>query len=295
MRLNYQIEQFERFVSLLESHSPNEGFNLTDIKSLATFKSSTTQERIPVIEIPGIVIVGQGKKICHVGDLTNTYSPGHVLVGFYPIPVKMEIVEASPGAPYLLAGLQMDMGRMADVLLRLDKADNNVTKMKSPDRSSMYSLPLNDRLLDPFIRLLEALDNPIDAAMLGDSIIDEIYFRLLSDERGSELRFLLQQRGDIQRISTVVDHIHKNLDKPVSVQELAGMVHLSRTAFYEKFKEVMHMSPLQYAKSVKLHEAQKLIKEGKRANEACYMIGYSSPTQFSSEYKRHFGYSPSAT
>ena len=52
----------------------------------------------------------------------------------------------------------------------------------------------------------------------------------------------------------------------------------------------MHLSPLQYAKSVKLHEAQKLIMKGKRANEASYMVGYSSPTQFSSEYKRYFGY-----
>ena len=143
MKLNYQIEKFERFVNLVERHSPNEGFNLTDIKNLATFKAPTTQERTPVIEIPGIVIVGQGKKICYVGELTNTYSPGHVLVGFYPIPVEMEIVEASPEAPYLLAGLRMDMSRMADVLLRLDRIDKNVAKTKSPDRSSMYSLPIN--------------------------------------------------------------------------------------------------------------------------------------------------------
>ncbi|MEM7539434.1 MAG: helix-turn-helix domain-containing protein, partial [Chloroflexota bacterium] len=136
---------------------------------------------------------------------------------------------------------------------------------------------------------------PTDASVLGDSIIDEIYYRLLSDERGGELRFLLQQRGDIQRISTVVAHIHENLDKPISVQELADIVHMSRTAFYENFKEVMYMSPLQYVKSVRLHEAQKFLKEGKRVNEASDMVGYSSPTQFSNEYKRYFGYPPSAT
>ena len=57
----------------------------------------------------------------------------------------------------------------------------------------------------------------------------------------------------------------------------------------------MHMSPLQYAKSVKLFEAQKLIKAGKNASEAGYMVGYNSPAQFSREYKRHFGFVPSAT
>jgi AraC-like DNA-binding protein len=57
----------------------------------------------------------------------------------------------------------------------------------------------------------------------------------------------------------------------------------------------MHISPLQYAKSVKLDKAHSLIKEGKKANEAGYLVGYNSPAQFSREYKRHFGFSPSAT
>jgi hypothetical protein len=64
---------------------------------------------------------------------------------------------------------------------------------------------------------------------------------------------------------------------------------------YESFKAVMHVSPLQYAKSVKLSRAQALIQEGKKAGEAAYLVGYNSPSQFSREYKRHFGYAPSAT
>ena len=125
--------------------------------------------------------------------------------------------------------------------------------------------------------------------------IDEIYFRLLSDARGGELRHLLQQRGEIQRISRAVNQIHQNLDQPVSVEGLADMVHMGQTSFYENFKKVMHMSPLKYAKAVKLDRAQRLIREGKKANEAAYLVGYNSPAQFSREYKRHFGFAPSAT
>ena len=125
--------------------------------------------------------------------------------------------------------------------------------------------------------------------------MDEIYYRLLCDERGGELRFLLQQRGQIQLISRAVEHIHRNVDNPVSVDELAKMVHMSRPTFYENFGAVMHISPLQYAKSVKLDKAQVLIREGKKANEAGYLVGYNSPSQFSREYKRHFGFAPSAT
>jgi AraC-like DNA-binding protein len=92
-----------------------------------------------------------------------------------------------------------------------------------------------------------------------------------------------------------VEHIHRNLDKPVSVDELAQMAHMSRPNVYENLRAVMYISPLQYAKSVKLVKARTLIQEGKRANEAGYIAGYHSLSQFSREYKRHFGFSPSAT
>lgn len=85
------------------------------------------------------------------------------------------------------------------------------------------------------------------------------------------------------------------MDKAVSVENLAEMVHMSRSAFYDNFKSVMHTLPLQYAKLVKLFKARKLIKEGKNFSEAGYMVGYNGPAQFSREYNRHFGYSPSAT
>jgi AraC-like DNA-binding protein len=291
----YQTHKLEKLVSLVEQHSPQEGPNYTSLEGFGTFRASTTQSRNPAVDLPAIWIVGQGKKLCYVGDQKYEYSAGSVLVMFHPMAVEVEIVEASPEVPFLVAGAAIDLGRMAEVLLRLDRIDGAAAKPVSIDPSGIFSIPLNDNLLDPFIRLFESLANPRDAAMLGDSIVDEIYYRLLCDERGGELRFLLQQRGQFQLISKAVEHIHQNLDKPVSVDELAKMAHMSRPTFYENFRDVMHLSPLQYAKSVKLVKAHTLIKEGKKANEAGYLVGYNSPAQFSREYKRHFGFAPSAT
>lgn len=293
--MNYQIKKFKKLVSLVKQHSPQEGLNYSSIEGFGTYKASTIHGMKPAVDLPAIWIIGQGKKVCNVGDQTYDYSAGNVVVMFYPMVMESEIVEASPEAPFLVAGVVIDLARMADVLLRIDRIDGAAAKPISTDPSGIFSIPLNDNLLDPFIRLFELLANPMDAAMLGDPIVDEIYYRLLSGERGGELRFLLQQRGEIQRISRAVEYIHSNLHKPVSVEKLADMVHMSRTTFYENFRDVMHVSPLQYAKSVKLDKAQALIQEGKNASEAGYMVGYNSPAQFSREYKRHFGYSPSAT
>ncbi len=291
----YQQNQFEKLFKLVNTQSQKEGINFSAIDNVGTFKASTTQGRQPMVDPPAIWIVSQGKKTCYVGKRKFDYYAGNAVVMFYPMAVEYEITEASPDKPFLVAGVIMDLGRLADVQLRIDRIEGGAPRPAVSDPSGIFSLPLNDNLLKPFIRLFETLSDPREATFLGDSIIDEIYFRLLSDERGGELRHLLQQRGEIQRISKAVQYIHQNLDQPVSVEGLAEMVHMGQTSFYENFKKVMHISPLQYAKSVKLDRAQALIREGKKANEAGYLVGYNSPAQFSREYKRHFGFVPSAT
>ena len=68
----------------------------------------------------------------------------------------------------------------------------------------------------------------------------------------------------VKRIARAVHHIHEHLNEPVAVDHLAELVHMSRTAFFSTFRDVMGSSPLQYAKNVKLLEAQRLIHEGHR-------------------------------
>jgi hypothetical protein len=182
--LNYQIHKLEKLAAFVEQYTPQEGINFTPIKSLGTYRASTTQDRAPEIDIPAIVIVVQGKKACYLGDQTHFYEAGKVLIGLYPIPVETEIVEASPEKPYLAVGVTFDMTRMANLLLRIDRVDESAPKPVSTNPSAKFATDLSDQLLDPFIRLFETLAYPKDAAILGEAIVDEIYYRLLSGERG---------------------------------------------------------------------------------------------------------------
>jgi len=290
-----QPNNLKKLVTLLEQHTPQEGISFTQFKDLGTFKASAIERKSPNYYDPAVVIVGQGEKRCYVGNQTYKYGPGEFLILFLPMPLEVEIITASPDKPFLAAGISIDLGRLADVLLRIERIEGATMKPVSTNPSGIFSAPLNDNLLSPTIRLLESLDNPRDAAILGELIVEEIYYRILCDEQGGDLRTFLQQRGQIQRISKAVDYIHQHIEAPISVKKLAELVHMSRTSFYENFREVMHISPLQYVKSVKLMKAQTLIKAGKNASEAGYMVGYNSPAQFSREYKRHFGFVPSAT
>jgi AraC-like DNA-binding protein len=223
------------------------------------------------------------------------YSAGRYLSLFLPIPLEVEVVEANPEKPLLMIGIKIDINKIANILLKMERGGKMPAKPTHPNPSGIISEPINDNLLNPIIRLLRTLDKPTEQAILGDLILEEIYFRLICNDDTGSLQYLLQHRGQVQQISKVVEHIHQNLDEVVSVDALADMINMSTSAFRKTFRAVMHMPPLQYAKSIKLDHAQLLLREGKNASEAGFLVGYNSPAQFSREYKRHFGFSPSET
>ena len=99
--------------------------------------------------------------------------------------------EASPDKPFLAVGFLINLAHLSDIILKIDRVDTAPHKPVVTDPSGIFTAPLNDNLLDPVVRFMEALTNPKDISILGKLIIEEIYYRLLTDERGSELRALL--------------------------------------------------------------------------------------------------------
>ena len=80
----------------------------------------------------------------------------------------------------------------------------------------------------------------------------------------------------------------------MDVDELASTARMSRSTFYQHFRSVTAMSPLQYQKLIRLQEARRLmLSEQLDAATAGHRVGYGSPSQFSREYSREFGASPS--
>jgi transcriptional regulator GlxA family with amidase domain len=54
------------------------------------------------------------------------------------------------------------------------------------------------------------------------------------------------------------------------------------------------MTPIQYQKQIRLHEARsRLVAEPRDVAGVGFAVGYDSPSQFSREYRRMFGVPPS--
>ena len=70
---------------------------------------------------------------------------------------------------------------------------------------------------------------------------------------------------------------------------------LSRTLFYNRFKQYLDMTPMQYVTSWRMQNArQMLITEGQSIDQVAQRVGYDSTAAFSKVYKRTMGFSPGA-
>lgn len=66
------------------------------------------------------------------------------------------------------------------------------------------------------------------------------------------------------------------------------------SSFFYHFKVITESTPLQYQKNIRLLEARRLLmNEGESVTLAALKAGYESPGQFSREYVRKFGSTPS--
>lgn len=284
-----------QLAQILNNLIPKDGIHSTSIPQLFKVKISEPQQTLPSFYEPLICLVGQGEKECHVGEQSFSYTAGNFFMNFLPMPVTSSIKEASAEKPYLCASLCIDLIKLADMVVKVERQGIEHTNNCNNELSCVAVGDTNEDLTDAFIRLLKVSNEPLSANILADSIIDEIYFRLLTSQYGSALRQLLNQYGELQSLSKVVSYVHENMDSQIQVSDLSSLANMSKTAFFNAFKKLMHVSPNQFIKSTKLQKAHELLQQGKQATQVSYQVGYNSFSQFSREYKRFFGYPPSAT
>lgn len=280
--------QQQRMVDLLGTLAPAEGQTLSTLDGIKFMRANKSLPRTQVLYEPGIVVVCQGRKRGFLGDQMFTYDSQQFLVLSVPLPFESETI-ASPEEPLLAVSIRINLAVAAELVLSLDESQHHVATTPV----SMCSTPLDDKLSDAVLRLLEALTSPIDSQILGPAIMREIYFRVLTGEQGPAIRAALTHQSQFGKISKALRRIHSNYADGLDVDTLATEAGMSVAAFHANFKGVTTTSPMQYLKTTRLHKARLLmIQDGLSAATAAGRVGYESTSQFSREFKRFFGRTP---
>ncbi|MFB5077768.1 AraC family transcriptional regulator [Enterobacter sp. 10-1] len=277
-----------QMVTLLDHLTPQEGYNLTVLPDVRFLRSNRPLLRTPVLYEPGIVIVVQGRKQGFLGNDVYLYDARHYLMVSVPVPFTME-TDASAAEPMLAIYIRLDFTLAADLLLELDGRGAPVV---AAPRSMMSSL-MDAQIGGSVLRFLQIMSSPLDAEMLGPSMLREIYYRVLTGEQGPALRSALRMQGQFGKVAKALRKIHAQYAESLDVTALAKEVGMSVPTFHSHFKAVTNTSPMQYLKSTRLHQARLLmLRNNLTASAAGVRVGYESISQFSREFKRLFGLTP---
>jgi AraC-like DNA-binding protein len=278
-------------VALLSALAPEEGYNLTALPSVRILRSNRPLSRTPVLYDPGIVIVCQGRKRGYFGDQLYLYDEHHYLAVSVPVPFSME-TDATPQRPLLALYLHLDFALAAELAVQIDR-EGVMERAQAPQ--SMMSTPMDDEMQASVLRFLEAMHRPLEAAVLAPGLLRELYFRVLTGAQGGAMREALAMRGHFGRIGRSLRLIHAGYAQPLDVTQLAEEAGMSIPTFHSHFKAITQVSPMQYVKSTRLHQARLLmVRQDLTADAASHAVGYSSSSQFSREFKRLFGLTPAA-
>jgi AraC-like DNA-binding protein len=287
------MDQLARMKDSITRHA-GKGLTSTALPGVSVVCSRTTTEPLCGIAEPTLAVVAQGIKNTALNGRTFTYGAGQFLVVSVDLPVIGRITQSSAEQPFLAFVLELRPQRIAALLL-----ETAPTATVGPEAVDVVpaGLAVSDatpELLDATARLLALLDAPGDAAALAGGVEREILWRLLTGPQGATVRQIGLADSRLAHVARAIRWIRSHYDETLRVGELAALATMSVSSFHRHFRAVTSMSPIQYQKQIRLHQARaRLLAEPGDVTGAGYAVGYDSPSQFSREYRRMFGVPPS--
>ncbi|WP_281687357.1 AraC family transcriptional regulator [Pseudomonas citronellolis] len=282
------METLTEIADVIARHVSRDGFHATPIEHVTLVRSSTVTMPMPNVYRPQLCLVAQGRKDVTLGDHVFRYAPGRYGVVTYDLPATGRVVDATPDKPYLCLYLDFDPVMLGDLAMRVPPPSD---ALPPPTGKTVSNAGPN--LLDAVLRLLRLLDNKAAIPVLGPLVEQEIIYHLLAGPDGHRMHHITSGQGPVAQIGHAIALIGKNFRERLSIRQLAAEVGMSLSSLHEHFRNVTAMTPLQFQKKLRLQDARSLmLVEDIDVTTASFLVGYESPSQFSREYRRHFGESP---
>ena len=240
---------------------------------------------------PLMCLVLQGKKATTYGDNVVSYGNGDALIVSVDTPVVAQIIEASPEKPYVSIKIDLDFDIVQSLTSEIQYGDDASEEAAEAITAGKCS----PELIDAVARLFRLADeDPVSRKVMAPMILREIHYRLLFEGHAGMLRRLTRPNSRAANIKKALIKLKTHYAENLVVAELAETAGMSVSGFHSHFKEVTGTTPLQYQKELRLLQAKAILTTtSKSVSSIAHEVGYDSTTQFSREYSRKFGKSPS--
>ncbi len=274
---------------LIKNRLDSDGMLEIGVKGVQLFRVTQPLRCAPAVYEPSVVAIVSGAKDAIVEGKRHYYDSSQYMCCAMSMPVETGSPTASPDKPLLGIYISLDTKVMTKLSIEMESSTGAIRPRGGPLPKGLAFANWDDTFTDALLRLLQLAENPADAAILGEGRLREVYYAVLKGEAGDSARRAFGVGNEIAR---AIDYLSCRLDEPVTIDDLATQVGMSRAVFHRKFKQATTMSPIQFVKSMRLNTAAMKIAGGVNVSTAAMEVGYVSSSQFSREFKRLYGQSP---
>lgn len=236
------------------------------------------------------LLYGSKKQIIDRPKGTNDY-----LFLYFPFPMcftlggkgiitkKDACIIFSPGMPHYFHAKT----EFCNSFVHIDTTSEEMSKFQLEYGKFFY--PPNFSIINNIINNIktEFLENRTHSELMIDSYIRQLLVqteRYFTKDTQDELK---------QQFVTIRSDILENYNKSYDITELASSVCMSRSRFYDYYREFFNSSPKQDILNMRMEAAQVLLSDkSKTTTQIAQEVGFENVEHFTRYYKKHFGTTP---
>lgn len=261
----------DHFAALFRHFTPTaQAFFSGNLCTVATFDDPDGMGHLHILRSGKLTVTRKGMQPLALTEPALLLMPRHVAHAFVPDP--------DIGADLICAKIQIG-GR----------------------RGNPIALGMPELLMLPFDRVatiaptLDLMVGEAFAAMDGhqvalDRLFEYLIVQIIRHVVGEGLVSggVLAALGD-PRLARAVTAMHEHPERLWTLDDLAEVAGMSRTAFARHFRAISGSSPMEYLTRWRITIAQNLLRKGTSLKAAASMIGYDSPAAFSRTFAKVTG------
>ncbi len=269
-------------------------FNLPNCE-LNIFETFHKSENVILSYNGGLVVSSmmRGKKVMSIDNQSVfDFLPGQSVILPEDVTMIVGFPEADENHPVQCVTLTMDWDIINKNLEFINERYSN------PQTPFEWKLDFSYQHFDNSMDLATSLNKLVNLSMeegfakeaIADLSLKILLLRLIQTQ--NRLSLNIQPMYD-NRIQPAINYVYKHLNEKITVEKMARECCLSQSSFYQHFKNILGITPLEFVLRTRIDHAKKILSDNSvSVAEACYASGFNNLNHFIKIFKRLEGLSP---
>lgn len=292
MQLSNRFYHERKLETLVENQT---SYNLEHAE-MHVFETHQKAERVLLsFDQPVLASMISGKKIMHLNNMSPfEFHPGESIIMPSNELMKIDFPEASSIDPTRCLAMTIDENRIRQVIQMMNEAIPKADQREWGALESNFHFS-NDQGIYQIIKRLLFLctEKHPSIDLFVNNMLVELIVRIIQTNSLALHRSASPDQINNNRISTVINYIHQNLVKSLTVEELSQVAHMSVSNFYRVFKHETGMSPVNYVNIERIRKAMEMLRNPQVSIKEVYLrCGFQNRSYFNRLFRKVSSLSP---